>query len=302
MVEVDWKLRLARLKYDIAAERFPAACRRFVRLAKANPNWHLQPRVPEGNPDGGQWTPVSRTGPSGGRGPSSVRIGGRTLEATPAQAARYALAEARSRDWVARVREIDPRWSPRPNIYETMEGAIRARQAEASEAQTRLAELARLAPRQLIDNYRHAHNARDLLGFETWPRDQNTVAVAQIGRVVVVGPSSGAPPYTTRDRAAAQRAVDTLIMRHPDVMNRINIGGRPNDALYHAEATVLLRASRMNGGSLSGLRFEVHTDRPMCRSCETVLPRLGLELGNPTVTFVGPNGARRTMHNGFWGW
>ena len=175
---------------------------------------------------------------------------------------------------MARVREIDPRWSPRPNIYETMEGAIRARQAEASDAQTRLAELARLAPRQLIENYRHAHNSRDLLGYETWPRNQNTVAVARIGRIAVVGPSSGAPPYTARDRIAAQRAVDTLVIRHPDVMNRVNIGGRPNDALYHAEATVLLRASRINGGSLAGQRFEVHTDRPMCRSCEAVLPRL----------------------------
>lgn len=300
MLEVYWKLRLAKLKYDIAAERFPAAGRCFIQVIKANPNWHRQPRVPAGNSDGGQWTPVSRTGPGGGRGPTSVRIGGRTLEATPAQAARYALAEARARDRVARVREIDPRWSPRPSIYETMEGAIRARQAEASEAQTQLAELAKLAPRQLIDIYRHAHNARDLLGFETWPRDQNTVAVARIGRMPVVGSSSGAPPYTMRDRAAAQRAVDTLIIKHPDVMNRINIGGRPNDALYHAEATVLLRASRMNGGSLAGLRFEVHTDRPMCRSCETVLPRLGLELGNPTVTFVGPNGARLTMRDGIW--
>ena len=302
MLKSDWKLRLAKLKYEIAAANFSVAGRCFVRAVKANPNWRLQPRVPGGNPDGGQWTRVSQTGPGGGRALSSVRVGGRTLEATPGQAARYAVVEARARDRIARVREIDPRWSPRPSIYETMEGAIRARQAEAVEAQTRLAELARLPPRQLIDSYRHAHNARDLLGFEVWPRDQNTVAVAQIGRTPVVGPSSAAPPYTARDRVAAQRAVDTLVAKHPDVMNRINIGGRPNDALYHAEATVLLRASRVNGGTLAGQRFEVHTDRPMCRSCEMVLPRLGLELGNPTVTFVGPNGVRRTMRDGFWEW
>ena len=72
------------------------------------------------------------------------------------------------------------------------------------------------------------------------------------------------------------------------------------NALFHAESTVLLRAARANGGSLAGQRFEVHTDRHICRSCIEVLPKLGQELGNPMVTFINPNGTRRTMRDGKW--
>lgn len=106
--------------------------------------------------------------------------------------------------------------------------------------------------------------------------------------------------YTTRDQRTAQIAVQELVAKYPRIMKRKNIGHKPNDALYHAEATMLLRAARANRGILCGRQFEVHTNRPMCRSCKTVLPKLGRELGNPTVTFVDPSGLRRTMHNGKW--
>jgi len=47
--------------------------------------------------------------------------------------------------------------------------------------------------------------------------------------------------------------------------------------------------------------LELHTDREMCStSCPIVLPKLGLEYGNPTVTFVGPSGNRKTMSDGNW--
>jgi hypothetical protein len=36
------------------------------------------------------------------------------------------------------------------------------------------------------------------------------------------------------------------------------------------------------------------------RSLETLFPKIGLELGNPTVTFVDPKGRRRTMQDGEW--
>ncbi len=75
---------------------------------------------------------------------------------------------------------------------------------------------------------------------------------------------------------------------------------RARDSLDHAESTLLLRAFRARG-TLSGRAIEIHTDRDMCyTSCPFVLPKLGLELGNPVVTFVGPNGARRTMRDGGW--
>ena len=78
-----------------------------------------------------------------------------------------------------------------------------------------------------------------------------------------------------------------------------NIGETPNDAVYHAETNILLRAARQNGGSLAGQMLEVHTDRPMCNSCNTILPLVGLELGNPTVTFIS-GGKIKVMRDGAW--
>jgi hypothetical protein len=44
----------------------------------------------------------------------------------------------------------------------------------------------------------------------------------------------------------------------------------------------------------------VHVDDHLCNSCQAVLPYVGLELGNPTVTFVDPNGSTNTMRDGAW--
>ncbi len=111
----------------------------------------------------------------------------------------------------------------------------------------------------------------------------------------------GAPGYTTADRNDANIWRWTLINKYSDVMETENIGGAPNDALYHAESTILLRATRENDGTLEGRTIEVHTDREMCpTSCPNVLPKLGLELGNPTVTFIDHDGVKRTMRNGGW--
>ena len=46
-----------RLKSEMAAYRMRRAARRFQHVLKYNPNWHLQPRVPAGNRDGGWWLP-----------------------------------------------------------------------------------------------------------------------------------------------------------------------------------------------------------------------------------------------------
>lgn len=35
-------------------------------------------------------------------------------------------------------------------------------------------------------------------------------------------------------------------------------------------------------------------------NCKDLLPHIGLELGNPTVTFVDPDGSSRTMRDGSW--
>jgi hypothetical protein len=44
----------------------------------------------------------------------------------------------------------------------------------------------------------------------------------------------------------------------------------------------------------------VHVDGKLCNNCQTVLPYVGLELGNPTVTFIDPNGLAKTMRDGAW--
>lgn len=52
----EFEQALRRLRSALAAEQFAQAALRVQRLlAKYNPNWHLQPRVPAGNPEGGQW-------------------------------------------------------------------------------------------------------------------------------------------------------------------------------------------------------------------------------------------------------
>jgi hypothetical protein len=74
----------------------------------------------------------------------------------------------------------------------------------------------------------------------------------------------------------------------------------PEDAFYQAEATLLFRAARANGGSLAGERFEATADREMSWSCLELLPLMGLRLGDPTVTFTGPLGRPRTISGGRW--
>jgi hypothetical protein len=112
--------------------------------------WHQshfnqeQPRVPAGHPDGGQWTngggggtdsriisdapsdsdwkPGAQYANASRRGSGSGRGGGRFNEPEPGQAARLAIAQARADEAIARVRERDPNWRPRPSLYESTEG------------------------------------------------------------------------------------------------------------------------------------------------------------------------------------
>jgi hypothetical protein len=125
-------------------------------LAKYSPD---QPRVPSGNPDGGQWTSGGEGGAIGDeegdqellpenaqpashrRGPTRININSRLQEITPAQAARLAEAEIRANDAIARVHERDPRWRPPESAYATVEGYISHQQARAVAAEARLYQL-----------------------------------------------------------------------------------------------------------------------------------------------------------------
>ena len=141
----------------------------------------------------------------------------------------------------------------------------------------------------------------DLFGRATWPLDKGTIAAAEINGSLHFGSNSGAPTYTDADWRAATRMRDDLIERYPSIMSDKNVGQIPNDAVFHAESTILLRASRDNAGSLAGTVIEVHVDREVCYSCRIALPSVGLELGNPVVTYVERgSGLRSTMWNGRW--
>ena len=127
-----------------------------------------------------------------------------------------------------------------------------------------------------------------------------TVTYTELNGENIFGSNSTSPTYTRNDRDAAVSLRETLLEKYPDIMNTEDIGRRPNDGLFHAETTALLRAARLNGGTLEEKTLEVHSDRPLCPSCLTVLPYVGLELGNPTVTFIDSIGLRQTIRNGKW--
>jgi hypothetical protein len=81
-----------------------------------------------------------------GRGFRPLIIRGRLVEPEPGQASRLFEAETRAEFAIARVRELDPHWRPRPSAYESVEGLIRAHESDAEQAQARLRELTALLP------------------------------------------------------------------------------------------------------------------------------------------------------------
>lgn len=314
-----------KLKCDLAWLRLVLAFDRFVRLsAKANFN-PGQLRVPAGAPGGGQWTDGGGSDliKIGARGRTSVhvRVRGRTLEATPAQTTRLAIADARASDATARVREIDPTWRPVPSISNTVEGEIATREGEARQAEARLRELTRggvggnggpplepatpragtgtASPSQCIASYRTITGMPDLGDRPAIGKSEGTVAFAEIDGRLVIGVNSNAPGYTAADEFAAETLRNRLVERYPELMATDNLGHRPNDALFHAEANALLRAE--DGGQyLHGRTIEMRVDRRLCRSCEEVLPLVGTYVGNPTVRIIDGTGALWIMRDGIW--
>lgn len=110
-----------------------------------------QPRVPAGDPGGGQWTDGGGGGrtlgpryaslrPRAGAG-GTRRIGGRNYQVTPGQAAHLSVTEAQASALTREVRRHDPSWRPEPSLYEGVEGRILANEAEARQAAARLREL-----------------------------------------------------------------------------------------------------------------------------------------------------------------
>jgi hypothetical protein len=146
-------LALLELRRDLLVSRSP-----WPIASKYNPD---QPRVPAGNPDGGQWT----SGGGGEEGLSSDFEGaldslddasldwatgrprggaGPWPNATPAQQARLIASELQAQAAIRRVQEIDTRWKPPASISEGIEGAIATNQAAVRQAEARLRELQRM--------------------------------------------------------------------------------------------------------------------------------------------------------------
>jgi hypothetical protein len=61
-----------------------------------------------------------------------------------------------------------------------------------------------------------------------------------------------------------------------------------------------MRTWELNGGTLEGRELTIFVDGKMCPSCVILLPRIGMELGNPTVRFIDRWGRTRTMKDGQW--
>lgn len=147
---------------------------------KYNPD---QPRVPAGNPDGGQWTSGGGEGSAGEDSLSSdleraldgldddsldwatgrSRGGaGAWPNATPAQQARLVASELQAQAAIRRVQEIDARWKPPASISEGIEGAIATNQAAVRQAEARLRELQGMGigPGPFSGDSIPAHNSR----------------------------------------------------------------------------------------------------------------------------------------------
>jgi len=88
------------------------------------------------------WTPGTQVAQAGGGANARrARLREEFPNATIGQQNRLFFADGWSRDAVRRVREIDPNWRSTRSAYETIEGAISAREAEALAAEARFREL-----------------------------------------------------------------------------------------------------------------------------------------------------------------
>ncbi|HYW64576.1 MAG TPA: hypothetical protein VE865_15395 [Bradyrhizobium sp.] len=246
--------------------------------------------------------------------------------ASAGQQSRIDQAIARSETALTQIRPYDPDWQPREQSLTSpgsVEGAIARLEARATETETRLDQLRTgiggnrgpaldpsphvpLSPRVFdggawIDAYRTINNAPDLFGRPAWPQNDGAVTAGKIDGKVYFGVNSTAPGYSDADWNTARTTRDNLINKYPESMDKTNIGWTPNDSLFHAESTILLRAAKDSGGSLANRSIEIYVDQKVCDSCGKILTKLGLELGDPYVAFIERDtGLRNEMWHGKW--
>jgi hypothetical protein len=219
--------QLAEVKADMARRR-----RAYQEESKYSPS---QPRVPAGNPDGGQWMDGSvGTGLAGGRpGLRDTRLS--SSEKKP-PLGRFAMLEIMAQ-----------------------------------------------AAARVVKAYRAGEGLFDLFGHRT-----GVVAHTRIDDKDIFGSNSSSLTYTSQDERDAQSMRDLLVQKYPNDLATQNLGHTPNNALFHAETNILLRAARESGGTLEGRSLEIYIDDDMCPNCRSIVPLVGKELGNPNLTFIDP--------------
>jgi hypothetical protein len=154
--------------------------------------------------------------------------------------------------------------------------------------------------RKLIEATYRELASWDLFGEHT--SDQVTVAVTTIDGRDFHRTSSRRGDWRTVDHVEVRGLRSTILRRNPHLARRPSLTEVPLDAFYHAETNLLLRAAREHGGSLAGKSIDVFVDNEVCSSCKNVLRYVGLELGNPTVTFINSRTGRAmgVVRDGRW--
>jgi hypothetical protein len=228
-----------RLKAAIAGGRILLAGWRLQYALKLNPQWRLQPRVPAGNSDGGRWTDggsvIRVQHRPRGSGGGTRRIAGRQVDITPAQATRLEISHAQMQAAVRRVRELEPRWRPRPNLYETVEGEIAANEAATRQALDRLFELQRMG----IGPGPYAVESQPARGpSRRWTAEE----IRENNRI---GRTYGCHTCGTKDPGAP---TGNFIGDHQH-SNALNPRGRVQRIFPHC-----LRCSRIQGGFVTALK------------------------------------------------
>jgi hypothetical protein len=261
---------LAALRAEVD-ELKAALARRRLEEAKYRSS---QPRVPAGNPRGGQWSNRNEGGSGfGSFGNAEGEAGADGAEDAGttggSQDAATSEAESSQQSEGDGTRGYDDRLagSDKPSPGRTAMLGIMARAAEG-----------------IIKLYRSENFLNGLFGNRT-----GAVALTTIDDKDVFGSNSTSLTYTDADFRAATELRDKLVAKYPTVMSADNSGYTPGNALFHAETNVLLRAAEANGGTLAGRSLDIYVDRRLCPNCETMVPLVGLELGKPTLTYVDPD-------------
>jgi hypothetical protein len=235
-----------------------------------------QPRVPAGNARGGQWSNRNEGGASIG----SFGNANGEANAEGADGAEDAGSSSGPQD--AATSEAESSQRSEGDGTRGYDDRLAASDKPTPGRAAMLEIVARAAAR-VMEAYRSENFLFDLFGNKG-----GAVAVTTIDDKDIFGSNSTSLTYTNADFRAATELRDKLVEKYPELKTD-NLGYAPNNALFHAETNVLLRAAEANGGTLAGRSLDIYVDRKLCRNCEEMIPLVGTELGNPTLTYVDPD-------------